>query len=188
MTQFSPLKYLLLILTVCFFNPTAYAADIKAGKNKAKNCFGCHGMNGQSNIPAYPKLAGQKARYLETQLLAFKSGQRENMMMQHVASNLDQQQIENLAAFFARQKNESTESSKKNKQSEQKLAMCKGCHGNKLEGRGNTPRLAGQHDAYLKKQLINFKNKTRTAGPMNSITASLSEQDISEIAEYLANY
>ncbi len=188
MTQFSPLKYLLFFLTVCFSNSTLYAADIEAGKNMAKNCFGCHGVNGQSNIPNYPKLAGQKARYLETQLLAFKSGKRENMMMQHITSSLDKEQIENLAAFFASQKFKGAEQSTQNKQTEAKLAMCKGCHGNKLEGRGNTPRLAGQHGSYLNKQLLNFKNKKRTAGPMNSVTASLSEQDISEIAEYLANY
>ncbi len=187
MNLFPPFKFILFFLMLSSSHTITFAADIEAGKDKAKNCFGCHGLNGQSTIPTYPKLAGQRARYLEMQLLAFQSGKRENMMMQHIASNLNKEQIKDLAAFFASQKIKNTDKNL-DKQSEDKLAMCKGCHGNKLEGRGGTPRLATQHAPYLKKQLLNFKNKKRIGGPMNSIISSLSEQEISDLAKSLANY
>ncbi len=65
--------------------------------------------------------------------------------------------------------------------------MCSGCHGTTAQGRGSFPKLAGQQPEYLKKQLLSFKNGSRKGGPMNAITSSLSERDISEIAAYLGS-
>lgn len=109
-------------------------------------------------------------------------------MMQSMAANLNEEDIKNVAAYFASlspatgNSNAADDIPGKNK-----VAMCLGCHGSNAQGLSSFPRLAGQQPAYLKKQLLNFKNKTRKGGPMNSIASSLSEQDIDEISTYLGN-
>ena len=79
----------------------AYAADREAGKQKAEVCSACHGMNGVSVSAEIPNLAGQKAKYLTLQLKAFKGGTRKNALMNAIASQLDDADIANLAAFFS---------------------------------------------------------------------------------------
>ncbi len=180
--------FLLLFISFFLLSPLVHAADIKAGKNKAEVCQGCHGIEGKSQSAYYPNLAGQRALYLENQLKAFQSGRRINPMMQSMAKNLSKQEIQNISAYFAsialeKDKNSPLIGTK----GKNKIAMCLGCHGSTARGLASFPRLAGQQPAYLKKQLLNFKNKTRKGGPMNSIAASLSEQDIDEIVTYLGN-
>lgn len=77
------------------------AGDINAGKSRAGSCAGCHGANGISNNPAWPNLAGQKAQYLEKQLKAFRSGQRQDALMTPMAKPLSDSDIQNLAAYYA---------------------------------------------------------------------------------------
>ncbi len=76
------------------------AADIEAGKTKSMMCTGCHGQNGISMIPSYPNLAGQKARYLEIQMRAYRSGSRPNPIMKPIVSSLTNEDIANLAAYY----------------------------------------------------------------------------------------
>ncbi|MFW5443024.1 MAG: c-type cytochrome [Methylococcaceae bacterium] len=170
------------------FSSFAHAADIDAGKNKASMCFGCHGANGNSKIPQYPSLASQRATYIESQLKAFQSGERKNSIMQSMAANFTAQDIQNISAYFASISTESAGGSEilavKGKD---KAAMCFGCHGTLAKGRGSFPKLAGQQPAYIEKQLLNFKNRSRKGGPMNAITSSLSEQNIKELAAYLGS-
>ncbi len=181
-------RFTILFSAILAFSPFVHSADLDAGKNKAALCQGCHGINGQSQSAYYPSLAGQRALYLENQLIAFQSGKRINPMMQSMAANLSKQGIKNVAAFFASQPLEKgNNSAAEDIKGKSKVAMCLGCHGSNAQGRSSFPRLAGQQAAYLKKQLLNFKNKTRKGGPMNSITSSLSEQDIDEISAYLGN-
>jgi len=73
------------------------AGDVAAGRAKAKGCANCHGIDGKGTVP----LAGKKAAYLEEQLRAFKSGQRKQEMMNMMAKNLSDQDIEDLAAYYA---------------------------------------------------------------------------------------
>lgn len=80
---------------------TAGAADVAAGKAKATPCTACHGQNGISVAPNIPNLAGQKAKYLEIQLNAFRAGTRKNAMMNPIAKQLKDGDIANLAAFFS---------------------------------------------------------------------------------------
>ncbi len=169
-------------------NCIVYAANIEEGKTVASACLSCHGEDGNSKIPLHPSLAGQRPGYLRNQLQAFQSGQRENAMMQNMAANLSKQDIENVSAYFASLSTKSAGGQPSLvKSGEEKSAMCKGCHGASAQGRGDFPKLAGQQPAYLESQLMKFKDKTRKGGPMNTISSSLTEQDIKEIAAYLGS-
>lgn len=79
----------------------AQAADIEAGKSSSVACAACHGGNGISAIPLYPNLAGQKEKYLESSLKAYRDGGRKNPVMTQMASNLSDDDIANLAAYFS---------------------------------------------------------------------------------------
>ena len=162
--------------------------DIAAGQEKAGMCFGCHGAEGNSKNPNFPSLAGQKPAYLVNQLRAFREGTRQNGMMQNMAANLTNQEIINLAAFFATVENISavvdTELAAKG---ESKAPMCFGCHGNQAIGMGVTPRLAGQQPVYLQHQLQAFKDGTRKNGPMRGISNMLSAEEIKAVTAYLGS-
>lgn len=161
---------------------------VNAGETKATQCFGCHGQNGDSTNPMFPKLAGQQADYLSKQLKAFRDGSRKNGMMQGMAKNLSDTDIKNLASYFAQQKTKSSGGDAELAiTGKEKAGMCLGCHGNKGQGRGTFPRLAGQHADYLIKQLQNFKQGERSGGPMPSMVKTLSEQDIKALAAYFAS-
>jgi len=77
------------------------AGDAKAGRTKALACQACHGLDGVSKVPDAPNLAGQVEGYLVTQLRAFKSGARKSEAMSVVAATLSDQDIDNLAAYYA---------------------------------------------------------------------------------------
>lgn len=80
---------------------TAQAADVAAGKAKAAVCAACHGANGISIIPDYPNLAGQKVKYLESSIKAYRDGERKNPIMSPMATGLSDADVANLAAYFA---------------------------------------------------------------------------------------
>lgn len=92
-----------MVLAVLGLALPASAADIVAGKAASEVCAACHGANGVSVSDDIPNLAGQKARYLEGQLQAFKGGKRKNELMNAIASQLGDEEIANLAAFFSSQ-------------------------------------------------------------------------------------
>jgi cytochrome c553 len=79
----------------------AQAADPQAGKAKAAVCAACHGANGISIIPDYPNLAGQKVKYLQSSIKAYRDGERKNPIMSPMAAGLSDDDIANLAAFYA---------------------------------------------------------------------------------------
>jgi len=81
------------------------AGDIEAGKQKAAEvCAACHGPDGNSPNPAFPKLAGQYETYLEKTLIEYKNGERKDPVMSGMAAALSKEDIENLAVYFASQK------------------------------------------------------------------------------------
>lgn len=87
------------------FSATAAAPDADAGKTKAQPCAACHGPTGNESVdPTYPRLAGQYADYLEKALRDYKTGARKNAIMAGFATTLSDQDIADLAAFFASQK------------------------------------------------------------------------------------
>ena len=82
-------------------NPALAAGDAAAGKTKSAVCAACHGANGKAVIPTYPHLAGQRADYTEVQLKAFRDGTRANPIMAPMAKPLSDQDIADLAAYYA---------------------------------------------------------------------------------------
>ena len=166
----------------------AQAADISAGKDSAAACFGCHGANGVSSNGNFPNLAGQTPTYLAAQLHKFKAGSRVAPAMQAIAQGLTDSDIDNLATYFASLTSKSAGNSNPGlaSQGQTKAAMCMGCHGGNMQGKGQFPKLAGQQPQYLSKQLHDFKNNSRQAGSMNAVAQSLSEEDIKAMAAYLA--
>lgn len=176
------------LLLACCWTMPASAADVAAGEQKSANCMGCHGPKGKSSNAQWPNLAAQQPAYVVSQLNAFKAGTRENPMMQSMAANLSDDEMNNLAAYYASQPPVSAGGdSDLAKAGQSKAAMCLGCHGSKAEGNGQFPRLAGQHPDYLVKQLTGFKDGVRKNGHMQAIAGALSEDDMKALAAYFGS-
>lgn len=176
------------VLLACFWTVPVSAADIAAGEQKSANCMGCHGSKGKSSSAQWPNIAAQQSAYIVNQLNAFKTGTRENSMMQSMAANLSDDDINNLAAYYSSQPAVSAGGDPNLAKSGQtKATMCLGCHGSKAEGNGQFPRLAGQHPDYLVKQLSSFKEGVRKNGHMQAIAGSLSEDDMKALAAYFGS-
>jgi cytochrome c553 len=176
--------------------------DAKAGPAKAAACGACHGMDGNSTDPQYPKLATQGERYIVTQLMRFKSGVRQNAIMQGMASTLSPQDMHDVGAYFAEQKRLPGVADEKLAGDGEKLyregdssrgiPACMACHG--PDGAGNpgwrVPNVAGQHAHYVQAQLKAWHDGTSWgsdahAGIMPAIAARLTEHDISAVSSYL---
>lgn len=82
---------------------TAHAGDAAAGKAKSATCAGCHGPDGNSPTPMYPKIAGQHEQYLVKSMKAYKTGDRSDATMKAMMAPLSDTDIENLAAYYASQ-------------------------------------------------------------------------------------
>ncbi len=95
---------MLVVAGMMFALNVAYAGNPAAGKQKAAKCAGCHGPDGNSVSPNFPRLAGQYEDYLIQALEAYKSGARTNPIMKGMAAPLSEQDIEDLAAYFSQQK------------------------------------------------------------------------------------
>lgn len=176
-----------IVLAYSYALPT-YAADAAAGSEKAAICAGCHGPNGKSSNPQWPNLAAQQRAYLAAQLKAFKSGTRTNPMMQGMAANLSDQDIENVAAYFADQSAAKAGGDPAlAKTGAEKASMCLGCHGTEGQGNAQIPRLAGQHPSYLVAQLKNFKSGARPNSHMQAMANTLSEDDMKALAAYFGS-
>jgi cytochrome c553 len=90
-------------LAAVFAGASAQAANPAAGKEKSKACAACHGPDGNSTAPDFPRLAGQYYDYLVKALSDYKTGERKNAIMAPQAANLSKRDIEDLAAFYSRQ-------------------------------------------------------------------------------------
>jgi len=170
---------------------TASDAKPPAG---ADVCAACHGAEGNSTNPLYPILAQQNARYLYLELKDFKEGRRKDPVMSPVAATLSQSDMLALADYFSKQKQKPTgfKADPAKVAAGRKKAdevLCSMCHGGDFVGQNEIPRVAGQHYAYIRKQLEDFKTKRRTndAGNMTSVASTLSDEDIENLAQYVAN-
>ena len=168
--------------------------DIEAGRKKAEACVACHGPDGNSSVPQFPVLAGQTSRYLYLQLRDFKEGRRREPLMDPFVQPLSREDMLDLAAFFAAQKPRSTGFKVDDVRAARGKAkadetLCTMCHLGGFAGQNEIPRVAGQHYAYIVKQLRDFKNRVRTndAGSMTSVARTLSDQDIEDLGHYLAS-
>ncbi len=160
-----------------------------------ESCMPCHGYTGNSQNQFYPSLAGQPADYLRAQLQAFASGQRANPTMSSLAVNLSPAEIETLATFFAARTVVPNSTFKPDSQRVEigkrlvEEKVCAACHGAELQGQAAFPRLSGQGYDYLVHQLRSFKNGSRkdASGVMSALAAPLTDEDIVNIATYLAS-
>lgn len=159
----------------------------------AAPCAACHGPNGASTQPLYPILAGQTARYLYLQLRDFKEGRRTDPQMSPMAASLSKEDMLALATYFSEQpvpaNGFSADAARAARGKDLADAtLCTMCHQGSYQGQNEIPRLAGQHYEYLKKQLQDFRARTRTndAGNMISVSRSLSDEDIENLAHFLA--
>jgi cytochrome c553 len=183
--------WLLASTAVVAQNAPASETDVAA---KAQTCAACHGPNGNSKDPQYPVLAGQNARYIYLQLRDFKEGRRKDPQMTPMAEPLSRDDMLALAEYFSKQKQASSgfkaDAAKvaagKKKSDE---VLCPMCHLGEFVGQNEIPRVAGQHYAYVKKQLEDFKAKRRTndAGNMTSVAGTLSDADIENLSQYITN-
>ncbi len=181
-----------ILLAACFSTLPVWAADKTAGEQKSAICAGCHGATGKSSNAETANLAAQQASYIVSQLQAFKSGIRNNPMMEPIAAGLTDADMENLAAYFASQTAVKTDidaavANAAAKDASAKSTMCLGCHGETAAGNGQVPRLAGLQPDYIVKQLHAFKDGSRKNGQMKAIAATLPEQDIKALAVYFGS-
>jgi cytochrome c553 len=165
-----------------------------AAPAKAQVCATCHGPNGNSADPQYPILAGQSWRYVYIQLRDFKEGRRKDAQMSPMAADLTRDEMIELGNWYAAQKPapngfkaDPAKVAAGRKKSDE--VLCPMCHLGGFSGQNEIPRVAGQHYRYVVKQLKDFKSKARTndAGNMTSIAATLSDQDVDNLANYIAN-
>ena len=175
---------------------TAPAPPGKGGSADAnvQVCAACHGPNGNSKDPQYPVLAGQNARYIYLQLKDFKEGRRHDPQMEPMAKPLERDDMLAVADYFSKQKQAPTgfkADPAKVAAGRQKAdeVLCSMCHGGDFVGQNEIPRVAGQHYAYVKKQLSDFKARRRNndAGNMTSVASTLSDDDIENLSHYIAN-
>jgi cytochrome c553 len=186
-------RALVVVLALAGAAAGAPAQDVNAGRTKAAACAACHGADGNSADAQFPILAGQTARYLYLQLRDFKEGRRQSEVMQPLAQNLSREDMLDLGAYFAAQRPRPTSfkvDPAKAERGSRKSAetLCTMCHLGGFKGQNEIPRVAGQHHDYVVKQLQDFKNGRRTndAGNMVSVSRTLSEQDMDDLAHYLA--
>ena len=180
------------VLTVLSFQ--SHAVDIEAGKTKASACMACHGMKGNSTMPLIPVLAGQNARYIYLELRDFKEGARSNPMMSPMATNLSKEDMQDLAAYFAAQtptpiKFTADPEKAKLGFAKAEQVLCAMCHLGAMKGQNEIPKLSGQHYDYIAKQLTDFRARHRTndAGNMTAVTKDLTDDDIVNLSQYIAN-
>jgi cytochrome c553 len=171
------------------------AQGAAAGKAppKAESCAACHGPNGNAPQGPYPILAGQTSRYLYLQLRDFQEGRRSDPQMTPMAAGLSRDEMRALADWFAAQapapQNYKVDAAKaKLGLAKAEETLCTMCHLGGMKGQNEIPRVAGQNHDYVVKQLQDFKAKKRTndAGNMASVSATLSDADIENLAHYLA--
>ena len=155
-------------------------------------CVACHGPEGKSTDPAVPILAGQTSRYLYLQLRDFQEGRRSDPQMSPMAKDLTRDEMRELGDYFAKQKppapNFKVDAGKaKLGRAKADETLCTMCHLGGFLGQNEIPRVAGQHYAYIVKQLSDFKARKRTndAGNMTSVASTLNAQDIENLAHYL---
>ena len=198
-------------LMVALFAVSAVAADDKAAAKVAKPdlakgeasfstvCAACHGADGNSMIPANPKLAQQHPEYLFKQLKEFKSGKRANAIMSGMVAALSEDDMRNISYWLASKK--AKPGFAKDKETvilgeriyrggipDRQIAACAGCHS--PDGAGipaQYPRIAGQHTDYAVAQLVAFRDGVRKNSiQMTQVAAKMNDREIKAVSDYIA--
>jgi cytochrome c553 len=162
-------------------------------------CSVCHGSDGESGSPAFPRLAGQHAVYVERQLRDYKSGKRKSRAMSAMVEDLKEEDFKALGAYFE------SRATHKHEIEDPDLAgvgrfvftrgnpfsgvpACSACHGNNGAGTDKLPRLAGQYAEYVERQLKAFDKRERTNdnAVMHGIASKLTELEVKAVASYVS--
>ncbi|MDO9322726.1 MAG: c-type cytochrome [Pseudomonas sp.] len=190
-----------LLLTLGMTGMAHAAGDAVAGQGKVAVCGACHGADGNSLAPTFPKLAGQGERYLLKQLHDIKAGTRAVVPMTGMLSSLSEQDLADIAAYFSSQNMSVGAADPKlvargqelfrGGKLDQGMPACSGCHS--PTGVGNAaagfPKIGGQHADYIALQLTNFREGERVNDGdtkiMRSIAEKLSNKDIAALSSYI---
>jgi cytochrome c553 len=176
--------------------------DPVLGKQKSQLCQGCHGLRGYSLVTVIPKLAGQYGDYIVKELRNFEAGLRSNEIMSAMSLTVEDEDLADIAAYFASQKKMSGGNLPANPIGKElflngdparSILGCVNCHGSDGKGRrGWTsmfPVIGGQHKDYLRRQLDNFRSGFRANSPvgiMNRETQFLTDEEVEGLTEYLS--
>jgi cytochrome c553 len=165
------------------------AGDPKRGKELSYTCLGCHGIDGYRNAyPNYtvPKLEGQHPEYLSAALHGYREGDRSHITMHSQAETLSDQDIADIAVFFAGKP--LTTSGKPQGTVPKAAALCTSCHGQDgIAIAPMYPSLAGQHIDYLARAIDEYQTGGRKNPIMKGFAANLSAQDIAAITKYFSS-
>jgi cytochrome c553 len=174
--------------------------DLAKGQATSTNvCAACHTNDGSRGIPANPILQGQHPEYLLKQLTEFKAGKRANPIMSGMAATLSEEDMKNVAAFYAGK--QAKPGFAKNMElvtlgeriyrggiADRSIPACAGCHSPTGAGiPAQYPRLAGQHADYTEAQLVAFRGGARTnSAPMTGVAAKMNDKEIKAVSDYIA--
>lgn len=196
-------KTLLIVLTsltVMTSAPLFAAGDAAKGKALTATCVACHGADGNSINPVWPKIAGQGEAYIVKQLMDFRSGARVDAVMSAMAKGIaSDDDVKHIAAYFASKKQTSGVAEEKlvgagrdlfkGGKISSRVTACSACHG--VTGNGNVkakfPKISGQHSQYLLNQLKAFKAGTRAndgGEMMQDIATRMTDADMEAVAEF----
>ena len=182
-------------------NTAGKLADQQTVEGAQQVCSSCHGSDGRGVAPTFPRLAGQQQEYLVTQLKAFRDKTRADphahTYMWGMAAKLTDPTIEGLAAAYAAMSPApgtpgdpvaaaAGASIFRDGIEARDVPACQTCHGEKAEGNGPYPRLAGQQRFYLERQLAAFASNTRANEIMHANSLNLTPAEISQVAAYLS--
>lgn len=185
------------------FSFSAHAAgDAAAGETKVAVCAACHGTDGNSALGVNPKLAGQNERYTLKQLLDIKSGARSVPLMTGLLDNMSEQDLADIAAFYAAQQTTVQGADPELVELGQRIyragiadlgvAACAACHSPSGSGvaQAGFPALGGQHAEYIAAQMKAFRAGTRDndgdTAPMRIVSERLTDREIEALASYIS--
>jgi cytochrome c553 len=191
------------VLMFAFAGVVHATGDAEAGKTKAAACGGCHGLDGNSAVPTFPKLAGQGEKYIVKQIMDFKANTtRKNEIMLGMAAALSEQDAADIGAFYASQKLAGPAPADESKAAMGKqiykggnltegTPACQACHGPKGAGTpaSGYPQIGGQYVDYTLAQLKAFRDGTRSNDDkalMRSIVKDMSDEQLAAVANYIA--
>jgi len=199
------MRFINVFFLICLVATSAAASeaagDAAAGKDKSVACAACHGTDGNSANPEWPKLAGQGELYLYQQLVDFKSNKREAALMAGPVASLSDQDMKDLAAYFASQtrtpgsadplKVSLGEQVYRGGDEDRGVSSCMGCHG--PTGAGNPPAgfpaVSGQQEQYVVNQLRAYRDGLRRTDPsamMRDVAGRMTNEEIEAVASYIA--
>lgn len=207
-------KLAVLVFSAFLANAAMAVGDAAAGEGKSAVCAACHGADGNSPAGDFPSLAGQNAEYLFKQMKDYQTGARKDAVMTINVRGLEEQDLQDLAAFYASKKItvqqadpeliELGERVYRGGDVAKGLPSCSGCHGPDGRGlKGSTfPALGGQHASYLEIQLKAFRAAGRDdlgvermrsndvdgdgLGMMQAVAAKLSDRELQAVASFIS--